>query len=684
MIRLSLAPGKLTVQATDPNDWPALQNMAGKFKETGVGVFEYALSTQNLQRLYTMFTGPKKPVVVSGQWLLDKKRAELQTFFSSRKRLAEVTAADRFPVEPNGKFVPYAHQTKIVGSLLVYPYLLVASDCGTGKTGSQGRAMEIAIQRGLVQSGKILVSAPLSILETSWAEDLTKFTHLRFKILWTGISNKRVALGDEVLLCDYGPKPTDAVSTRTKKSVLYKSITGEIKQKLTELDVPRSNWTKYEAKYKEATDLQGNKTKFGECVGTPIGTDNTREKFIIESLQDKNVDVFIINHDGVRIYEEILKAHNFEWVIVDESTKIKSMQSKVTEAHINISWNCKRRTAMSGTPNPNGFVDLWSQFYFLDRGVTLHPALKDYLFDYFRAEVIGNFQVPKTGQKKDAVKYVIRTKEHQQQLIEQVKKSGIFLKQRDCVDLPPRTDLKRIVYLSPEQEKAYEDMEEELIASFDDKHTNSNVTVEAVNTLAKIMKLRQITSGFMAGNDGSIAAFKNNPKMEELDDFIDELGDNKLVIACQFKEEIYQLLERYKDRGVGAIFGDVKLSDRTDAIKRFQTTDDLQIMLLQPQAAAHGITLTAASYLLFFSLDYNFEFYYQTAKRIERLGQKSPIFIGHLLARFASGAPTIDEDLMDVLRGKNNDRDRLFNAGQDTIEIAHLLKQRLLARAGKH
>ena len=107
---------------------------------------------------------------------------------------------------------------------------------------------------------------------------------------------------------------------------------------------------------------------------------------------------------------------------------------------------------------------------------------------------------------------------------------------------------------------------------------------------------------------------------------------------------------------------------------------------LQPQAAAHGITLTAASHLLFTSLDYNFEYYYQTAKRIERLGQKHPIFILHSLARYRDGSPTIDEDLLDILAGKQHDRSALFseqNLDEVASELTNTLIKQVQARHGK-
>ena len=233
--------------------------------------------------------------------------------------------------------------------------------------------------------------------------------------------------------------------------------------------------------------------------------------------------------------------------------------------------------------------------------------------------------------------------------------------------------------MTGEQERAYLEMEEELITEFQDSKTAQRIQAEDVNVLAKMMKLRQITSGFLASSDGVLGSFRNNPKLDDLDDFIEELGDSKLVVACQFREEIRLLLDRYKSLGITSIDGSVRTEDRDARIRDFQNTDKYRIIVLQPQAASHGITLTASSHLFLLSLDYNFEYYYQIAKRIERLGQKNSIFVIHSLATLSDGGETVDHDLMEVLGGKNKERELLFRE-EDVPDIAAALADRMIKR----
>lgn len=673
--------GKVILTLSDPIDWVFAKQVSGKVEETSPGTFEYSLSTQNMQRIAHWLTGQRKPVITGGQHFLDDLKAKLHNYKRSRELVQDVLSKERYPVQPNGKFIPYAHQTKIIGSLIVNPYCPTFADCGLGKTGSYARGVELLLEAGEIKKGKVLVSAPLSILHTSWLDDIYRFTTLRPTLLWTPIQNK-TALGKEKVLLGYHEKvekPKSAVTTKSKTGTLYRNVsTGVVIEKPTVLD--GAGWEKHRATWKVAIDIDGKEIPFGPIYGRTANTEKTRENYIRSELSRTDVDLYLINHDGVRIYEDLLKQFEFEWVIVDESTKIKSPRSKISRSHVNISWKSKRRNILSGTPNPNGFADLWQQFYFLDRGLTLEPSYKDFLNEYFRPVKVGFVKTP--GGRKEAFRYEIKGPKEQEALISRVRSVGIFLEQRDCIDLPPRTDTRRVAYMTPEQEEAYDQMALRLVAEL--KGAGDKVIgVEAVNVLAKIMKLRQITSGFLMNKD-EVVHLASNPKWEDLDDYIEELCGKKIVIACQFREEIDQLLRRYSSLGASAIHGDVAVQERARAIRRFQESEDAKIIILQPAAAAHGITLTAASHLVFTSLDYNFEFYYQTAKRIERLGQKWPIFIGHIIARYRDGDSTIDEDLMDVLHNKNLDRTALFSQSASNIEdVAYRLTQRLIEQVEK-
>lgn len=693
---IEFTKNKIVLRIGNPLDWPLVQRITGKVEEVEPGTYQLGLSTQNMHRILQYFPGEQKPTVIAGRHFLDRLQDRLRKYKEHRARVQEIIALESYPIAPNGKFIPYKHQTKICGCILVNPFCPVCADCGTGKTGSTGRAIEEVLRTGEVRSGKILVSAPLSILETSWADDLRSFTHLRFSTLWTPISNRTVLGAEKIDLGAAGDesKPAFAVTTKSKTGVRYRhNLTGRIKERLDALDGDPKNWTKYQANWKVAVMLDGTEQPFGRITGRTTVTERTRENYVLEQLARKDVDLYLINHDGVRIYREILKQHKFEWLVVDESTKIKNPEAEVTQAHIDISWDCVRRNALSGTPNPNGFIDLWSQFFFLDRGLTLEPIMKDFLYEYFKPVVVG---VTNTAAgPKNQVKYELRGENERKALVDRVRSVGIFINQRDCLDLPPRQNLRRIAYMTAEQERAYDDMAIHLVAELRDVETGKSVRADAVNSLAKIMKLRQITSGFLSNREGELVAMSSNPKFNDLEDFLEDIGYQKIVVACQFREEIKILLDRYKHLGARAVMGGISVADRNQTIRDFQTTDTCNMIIVQPKAAGHGITLVRSPYFWFQSLDYNFELYYQVAKRIERIGQKGgfmpdengmiaadavpSIFVNHSLARYSDNEATIDEDLYEIMQMKNGDRNALFSP-QDAHEIADILTQRLIER----
>lgn len=665
-----------------------------KEDKEAMGVFYMKTDHHNMQRLHQVFQGAHKPIVTIGGSVLENLRNRVRWYMDKIKVIRFIKNSDIWPVEPNGKFIPYKHQTRIIGLLTEYPFVFVGADCGTGKTGSTLRAIEIMIQRGEVSKGKVLVTAPLSILETSWVEDAKKFTWLNPCVLWTSAANERI-YGEEVFLADLGPKPDDAISVKKRTKTFFKQkTTGSVRESITVLDEATGPWEKYECKVSCAYFMDKEPVVFGEVRGRTFEMDNTKEKMLLEKLEDPQYDVYFMNHDGVRIYEKLLK-DRFEWVVIDESTKIKTYDSGVTESHVAISWNCKRRTALSGTPNPNGFQDLWSQYNFLDRGLTFSRSIKDFLVDYFRPVKIGNFKIKgRGGESKGAAKWVIRSVADANRLIERAHNVGIFIKQRDCVDLPSRTDLKREVILDKKTSDMYRKMEEEFLLEVQSAE-GGDVVVEAKNILAKTMKLRQLLQGFIVDNEGNTHKLPSTPKLDDLDALLEEMGDSKVVMACQFTNEIDELLKRYAEKGIIAIRGGMKKGEAATYVRQFQTEEKPQYAALQPKSAAHGITLTEAPYFVHLSLDYNFEFYYQICKRIERIGQKNKMFMYHMLARLDDGSETIDHDLFEIVtRIKTGAREMLFNYGRsddsitdlnenDEAELAEEIKNRIRDRVSK-
>jgi len=469
---------------------------------------------------------------------------------------------------------------------------------------------ELQINRGAVGKGKTLIAAKLATLETGWLQDSEMFTDLKVGVLW---------------------------SSKSKKEKKYEEIMGK--------------------------------------------------------LNDSSYDAYVINHDGIRVYEKELTDYGFEKVVVDESTILKGFHGmgrhfkggEFGRSLMRVAQNAKWRAIMTGTPAPNGPQDLWGQFKFLNpEGFIIEPTWRDYMSSYFKQVYFGATNVRNTGQvfksgpKKGSLKF---PNTPMNQLIAPHLKEGdplnkntpskwvvkstairtiselispwIYrLKLRDCVEVPKDYRMNRLVDMTRVQAQHYKDMKESLVVELGDKE------IRAAIELAAYGKLRQITAGFIIDHEGEAIALRKNPKMDMLDQMVhDEIDvEEKIVIFCEFQWEIKTITSRYKKYGAVSVYGGNAAKKNLENIKKFKAGGkDVRIIVMHPQSAAHGVNLTEACYLIFFSINFSAEFNYQAVGRILRANQKKPMFIYYLLCR-----NSIDTLAYDKIIKKNSDQEALM------------------------
>lgn len=408
-------------------------------------------------------------------------------------------------------------------------------------------------------------------------------------------------------------------------------------------------------------------------------TSKRKEKLI--KLLDEPADIYITNHDTLRVLEEELVAKRFKKVVIDESTILKSYHGDFTKkggsigkALMRVSEHADWRVIMSGTPAPNGPHDLWGQFRFLDPdGFLLEPNFHNFRERFMEEVFFGKkpdenavplFQsgpkvkstwVPRKGASKEIgdiiapLSYRVEIREH-------------------LHDLPAKTTMRIPVRMTDEQQKHYIDMRDNLATMIDDQFVAIDVK------LAQIGKLRQITGGFLIDQTEAIHVIEDSPKLLALDDLLEEIGDQKVIIYAQYRWEIKTIAERYKDRGVVTVFGENKSQDNLENIKAFIQNPDVKVIVLHPKSAAHGITFTVCHYMIFYSSSFSAEDDYQCVARIERAGQKNPMFIYYLLAKFNKEPKkgvsfTIDEVIYSVLQQKIKDQKQLIDQRAIDLEI---------------
>jgi len=309
---------------------------------------------------------------------------------------------------------------------------------------------------------------------------------------------------------------------------------------------------------------------------------------------------------------------------------------------------------MTGTPSPNGVLDLWAQFSILDGGLTLQPSYVDYRRDFATEKVLrGTTYTDGAGKKQNVIVWGPRNGAANE-VHRIIEPRMIRFRTADCIDLPPERFIMRYVEMTADQASFYEDMEERLFAEIAGQPVTARVAI------AKLMKLREVTGGFVIDDDGKAQPFnKDAAKMLELDILLeqsigDKMGDQgppfKAIIWAQYKWECKTLVERYgRKYGAQGLFGGISSGAKDRAIRDFKSRDSCRILVCHPASAGHGLTLTQANFAFYYSLSYNFEEFYQSYRRIARPGQKRSMTNYLLIA-----PNTIDEELLDAIRSKKN------------------------------
>ena len=216
----------------------------------------------------------------------------------------------------------------------------------------------------------------------------------------------------------------------------------------------------------------------------------------------------------------------------------------------------------------------------------------------------------------------------------------------DCLDLPKKTYMKRIIQLTDEQKKLYTQMKQQALA-----HLNGKVTTTAT-VITQMMRLHQITCGHFKADDGSVQEVKSN-RLDQLMQVLDEI-EGKAVIWAHYRHDIACIVEaikkQYGEESVVTYYGDTSTEDRQRAIREIQDAEsEVRFIVGTPQTGGYGITLTGASTMVYYSNGYDLEKRQQSEARIDRIGQEKPMTYVDIIAE-----DTIDEKIVKALRDKVN------------------------------
>jgi len=347
-----------------------------------------------------------------------------------------------------------------------------------------------------------------------------------------------------------------------------------------------------------------------------------------------NVEAFSTKK-GVDFAAKFLNSHEC-LMAIDESTTIKNPEAKRTKNIVKLGEHVKYKRILTGSPVTKSPLDLYKQCEFLDTWLLDHSS-----YYTFRTR----YAVMKTANFGGRSVQIVSGYKNLGELSDKLKNFSYRVLKDDCLDLPPKTFMKRIVTLTPDQKRLYEQMKKQALAILNGKMTTT------VNALTQLMRLQQITCGYFKADDGTTQEIPNN-RLDELVDVTNEM-EGKVVIWAHWQSDVTNIIKALiKEYGVGCCvdyYGLTPQDQRQDNIKKFQDDPNVRFFIGTPATGGYGITLTAASNMIYYSNGYDLEKRQQSEARIDRIGQTKPMTYVDIMCE-----GTVDERIVKALRKKVN------------------------------
>lgn len=370
--------------------------------------------------------------------------------------------------------------------------------------------------------------------------------------------------------------------------------------------------------------------------GVAHGDAKTRKKIVAAGAE-----FVIVNFDGLAIIKDDIIAGGFDLIVVDEANAYKNVQTNRWKILNEIVKETEPRLWMlTGTPAAQSPLDA----YGLARLV--NPAKSPKYYSHFRAETMYPVTKFKWTAKPGSDAYVHK-----------MLQPAIRFEKKDCLDLPDVTYVDRDAPLTVQQAKYYKQLKTEMLLEA------AGEEVSAVNAAVKINKLLQISGGAVYSDTGEVIEFDVSTRLNAVLEVIAE-ATSKVLVFVPFTHTIELLRAKLQKEGItcDVINGKVPVNKRTDIVTEFQTKKNPHVLLIQPQAASHGLTLTAADTIIWYAPVTSVETYLQANARINRPGQKNAMTIVHIRGS------EVEDRLYSMLRGNINNHERIIDLYRQMTE----------------
>lgn len=395
------------------------------------------------------------------------------------------------------------------------------------------------------------------------------------------------------------------------------------------LRVAKMTWSSEIEKWGHLQDLKLSKV---------LGSERDRLRAL-----EADADIYIINRENTEWLVNLYgRAWPFDMVVIDELSSFKSNKSRRFKALRKVRPLIKRIVGLTGTPTPNGLIDLWPQIYLLDRGERLGKTITGYRKEYFdpgqknwQTGVVYNYLL-KAGSEKA--------------IYEKISDICISMKAEDYLEVPELKEIPIEIELDPKDYKKYKQLETDLLLPLSETED-----VEALTAATLSNKLLQMANGAVYDENRKVHLI-HDEKLKALEEIIEAANGKPVIVYYNYKHDLDRIREWFKE--VRTLETDTDIAD--------WNAGKIPILALHPASAGHGLNLQhGGNIIVWFGLNWSLELYQQANARLHRQGQTSKVTAYLLVTK-----GTIDEDVVAALANKNSTQDKLLNALKARIGYA--------------
>lgn len=354
----------------------------------------------------------------------------------------------------------------------------------------------------------------------------------------------------------------------------------------------------------------------------------------------QNTDLHIINRENVPWLVELLGTQwPYAMVVLDELSSFKSNKAQRFKALRKVRPKVKRIVGLTGTPTPNGLIDLWPQIYLLDQGERLGKTITQYRDQYFR---------PGWRQGHIVYKWQLRDGA-EDQIYKKLEDICVSMKSTDWLQMPERIDQVVTVEMDPKSRAKYERLEKDLLLPLE----GSDVVADGAAVLTN--KLLQLANGAIYDEDKTVQHI-HDAKLDRLEDAVEAANGRPLLVYYSYRHDLDRIQER---------FPQAKILESPQDVADWNA-GKTELLVCHPASAGHGLNLQdGGSVIIWFGLPWSLELYQQANARLYRQGQRKTVRVYHIVCK-----GTMDEQVLKALERKDTSQEALMQALKAKIKEA--------------